>query len=289
MLNRRSLLNQSAFLSLSPLVPGFLARTAAAAAPDRDGRILVVIQMDGGNDGLNTVIPIGDELYGKLRRDLRISRDRVCGLGESGGIAVGLHPAMKAAADMVSEGRLAIVQGVGYPNPDRSHFESMATWHTGRLGRDDSGDPGWLGRALDLAGQTDLGPSATHVGDESIPRALIARRATTASYADAADFNLALSVPPAASVAGADLASFVGRTVTSAYTTAAELGAAASRGGTAQPRYPETKLAQRLGLVARSIKAGLLRHPVRVRHPRRSVADAFPSPRRVRGRNPRVS
>ena len=141
MLTRRSLLKHSAMLSLAPTVPGFLSRTAMAARPERDGRILVVVQLDGGNDGINTVVPFGDEDYARHRRALRIPADRVCKLTDR----VGLHPAMRPAADMIQDGRLAIVQGVGYPNPDRSHFRSMAIWQTAR--RDDPGPEshGWLG------------------------------------------------------------------------------------------------------------------------------------------------
>src|SRR5271167_2832365 len=129
MLTRRSLLKRSAMLSLAPTVPGFLSRTAMAAEPQRDGRILVVVQLDGGNDGINTVVPFGDEDYARHRRELRIPTDRVCKLTDR----VGLHPALRPAADMIQDGRLAIVQGVGYPNPDRSHFRSMATWQTARF------------------------------------------------------------------------------------------------------------------------------------------------------------
>lgn len=255
MLARRSLLKQSAFLSLSPLVPGFLARTATAAAPGRDGRILVVVQMDGGNDGINTVVPAGDELYAKFRKELRIPREQVRNLGDSGGVAVGLHPSMRGAADLYEAGRLAVVQGAGYPNPDRSHFESMAIWQTARPGADAVGNLGWLGRAMDAAPPGEAGPAAVHVGTESMPRAIVTRRAVTTSFADAADLALALTHPPTAPPEGDDLAAFVGRTVSTAYATAAELEAAAA-GRDPNARYPETALARRLDLVARSIKAG---------------------------------
>src|SRR5215471_17484827 len=80
MLTRRSLLKRSVMLSMAPTVPGFLSRTAMAAQPERDGRILVVVQLDGGNDGINTVVPFGDEDYARHRRELRIPTDRVCKL-----------------------------------------------------------------------------------------------------------------------------------------------------------------------------------------------------------------
>jgi uncharacterized protein (DUF1501 family) len=122
MLARRSLLKRSALLSLAPTIPGFLSRTAMAARPGGDGRILVVVQLDGDNDGINTVVPLGDEDYARHRRELHFPTDRVYKLTNR----VGLHPSMRAAADLVQDGRLAIVQGVGYPDPDRSHFRSMA-------------------------------------------------------------------------------------------------------------------------------------------------------------------
>ena len=260
MLTRRNLMKRSAILSLAPTVPGFLSRTAMAARPERDGRILVVVQLDGGNDGINTVVPFGDEDYARHRRELRIPTDRVCKLTDR----VGLHPAMRPAADMIQDGRLAIVQGVGYPNPDRSHFRSMAIWQTARP--DDPGPEshGWLGRALDgiAAGEragAPVGPSAVFIGERDLPRALRGRRTVTASFGDSADLALALPATAVASPdhsAGDELSAFVHRTVTNAYTTAEQLADSAGRTGGSAARYPDCELGRHLELVARSIKAG---------------------------------
>ena len=141
MLTRRALLRSSAMLSLAPAVPAFLSRTARAAAPERDGRVLVVLQLDGGNDGINTVVPFGDDAYARHRRELRLPTNKVLKIADG----IGLHPAMRPAADLLETGRLAIVQGVGYPNPDRSHFESMAIWQTARPGPAGSRGPGLAG------------------------------------------------------------------------------------------------------------------------------------------------
>jgi uncharacterized protein (DUF1501 family) len=260
MLTRRSLLKHSAILSLAPTVPGFLSRTAMAARPERDGRILVVVQLDGGNDGINTVVPFGDEDYARHRRELRIPTDRVCKLTDR----VGLHPTMRPAADMIQDGRLAIVQGVGYPNPDRSHFRSMAIWQTARP--DDPGPEshGWLGRALDgiAAGEragAPVGPSAVFVGERDLPRALRGRRSVTTSFADPADLSLAIPATAARSPegpAGDDLSAFVHRTVTNAYITAEQLADSAGRTAGSPASYPDCELAGHLELVARSVKAG---------------------------------
>jgi uncharacterized protein (DUF1501 family) len=113
---------------MAPAVPGFLAATARAAAPSQDGRVLVIVQLDGGNDGINTVVPYNDEGYAKNRQALRLSTDKLHKVND----AVGLHPSLTGAAKLLERGELAIVQGVGYPNPSRSHFRSMAIWQTAR-------------------------------------------------------------------------------------------------------------------------------------------------------------
>src|SRR5262245_58470861 len=118
MFSRRDFLRSSTLIALAPTVPAFLGQTARAAKPDRDGRILVVIQLDGGNDGINTVVPFTDEGYGKHRQSLRLSRPQLVKVNDS----VGLHPSMTDAGKLLESGRLGIVQGVGYPYPNRSHF-----------------------------------------------------------------------------------------------------------------------------------------------------------------------
>src|ERR1700678_3667103 len=115
-------LGSSALLACGPTVPLFLAHSASALADDRPaaakGRILVVIQLDGGNDGLNTVVPFGDEAYARNRKTLHLAKDRLIKVSDG----IGLHPAMAAAGKLLESGRLGIVPGVGYPNPNRSHF-----------------------------------------------------------------------------------------------------------------------------------------------------------------------
>lgn len=255
MITRRSFLSNSAFLSLAPIVPAFLSRTARAAGPERDGRILVVLQLDGGNDGINTVVPFGDEGYAKHRRELRLPTEKLLKVADG----LGLHPSMRAAADLLESGRLAIVQGVGYPNPNRSHFESMAIWQTASLAPPGTDARGWLGRALDSSGPSGIGPDSVYVGDRNLPLTLASRRAVSTSFSDASDLALALSPPRPAATSipdASDLAAYVNRTVTNAYATAAELEAATARGGDAAARYPDSELGKQMGLIARSIKSG---------------------------------
>jgi len=169
MFHRRQFLKQSlkssSLVALSTVVPQFVARTAQAAAPGKD-TILVVVEMTGGNDGLNTVIPYADDLYHKARPTLAYTKERVIKLDDH----VGLHPGMSSFKPMWEAGQLAVVQGVGYPNPDRSHFEAMDIWH--------SGDPkrltttGWLGRTASETENKSGGVPIIQIGGSKLPLAL---------------------------------------------------------------------------------------------------------------------
>src|SRR5947208_5027070 len=158
-------LQSSSLVALSAMVPQFVSRTAQAAAPGKDN-ILVVLEMTGGNDGLNTVIPFADDIYHKLRPTLRQTKDVVIRLDDH----VGLNSGMQGFRPLWDQGQLAVVQGVGYPNPDRSHFEAMDIWQ--------SADPkrvtttGWLGRATAEMNDSGGGIPILHLGANSLPMAL---------------------------------------------------------------------------------------------------------------------
>ena len=164
-------LGSSSMLACGTTVPGFLARSASALAdaPSTKGRILVVLQLDGGNDGLNTVIPYRDDIYRRSRPRLQIPAKDVKTIDDR----VGLHPSLGGFADLVQEGRLAVVQGVGYPNPNRSHFESMTIWQTAHP-TPDAVTPGWLAKALDRVATSGGDAPGLHVQDRfPVPRALL--------------------------------------------------------------------------------------------------------------------
>jgi len=254
MTTRRQFLQQSALVSLAPLVPAFLSRSALAAEVKADDRVLVVIQLDGGNDGLNTVIPFADENYARFRRELRIKTDDVLKLNDS----VGLHPAMKSAFDLYQDGRLAIVQSVGYPNPNRSHFESMAIWHHARLQADEHDGNGWLGRAAELIQPRKTSTAdSIFVGAESTPVALRGRRANAVSLQSEADLQLAETVSKStAEQPRLDVAAFVQRTVEQSFDAARQFRESSETGEKADVSYPGTKLGNKLRLISKLLKFG---------------------------------
>ncbi len=136
--------------------------------PVEGGRILVVLQLSGGNDGLNTVVPYEQPEYYRARGSLAIAAKDVHRIGSG----VGLHPGLSGLAQMYGEGKLAVIQGVGYPKPNRSHFKSMDIWHSADpTGRDHRF--GWLGRALDSVESDD--PARGINISSSVPLALNGR------------------------------------------------------------------------------------------------------------------
>ena len=186
MMTRRELLFRSAGLTsglvtLGAPVPDLWRLSAAAAEARSDSPILVVIELTGGNDGLNTVVPHADDIYHKSRPVLRIEPKTVLKLDDR----VGLHPALKELREVWESGGLAVVQGVGYPNPNRSHTRSMEIWQTGVVGT--APPAGWLGRTADA--HPSLKPC--HVGNEALPLAVRGRTITPDALASVADFRLA--------------------------------------------------------------------------------------------------
>ncbi|MEX1017644.1 MAG: DUF1501 domain-containing protein [Phycisphaeraceae bacterium] len=154
-----------AMLSTVGTVPGFLPRTAAAMTDTTmrltskpgvpEDRVLVVVQLSGGNDGLNTVIPFGMREYYNARPNLALPERDLLVVDPRNGI--GLHPGLRDLYEMMGEGRATVLQGVGYPNPNRSHFASMDVWHSGDTNAGGAGHRGhgWIGRALDKAREAD--------------------------------------------------------------------------------------------------------------------------------------
>lgn len=178
---RREFLRTSVLgAALAGTAPAFLTQTWAALAEKardaaiqtetgRDGTILVVLQMAGGNDGLNTVVPRGNDHYRRARNRLAIPEDSLLKLDES----LAWHPALKGLHALADAGHLSVIQGVGYPNPNRSHFRSTEIWQTAsdadRVTRE-----GWIGRYFDYACNGCDPAVGVHIGRQ-MPQAFTAQ------------------------------------------------------------------------------------------------------------------
>lgn len=176
---RREFLHYSArgigLLAFSRFAPSFLVQSTLAGTPlpEKDRSILVLVQLAGGNDGLNTVIPFEDSNYYRLRPTIGITKSEVLPLD---GLS-GLHPNCTALHQLFHDGKLGVVQNVGYPNPNRSHFRSTEIWETGSASSEYL-TTGWIGRFLDNAcagapSQPSDDPLAVHMTNE-LPQSFLA-------------------------------------------------------------------------------------------------------------------
>ena len=146
--------------------------------------VLVVLQLSGGNDALNTVVPHGDPRYYDNRPNVRVPEDQVLKIDDN----VGLNPNMGPMKKIYDDGKMAIIQGVGYPNPNRSHFRSMDIWHT--CEPDTQGTEGWLGRTIkEIDPNKENVLTAVNFG-RGLPRALAAPGVPVASVGNLATYGV---------------------------------------------------------------------------------------------------
>jgi uncharacterized protein (DUF1501 family) len=265
--NRRDFLKSSSLVAWGLTVPGFLGRTAyAAPTADKNGAkdtILVVVQLTGGNDGLNTVVPYADAEYPKLRPTLKIAANQVKKIND----AVGLHPSMDALAGLLEDQSLCVVQGVGYPNPSQSHFRSMDIWQGASTA--ETLTEGWIGKAMKklpsvpafhLAGNNESSPLAVTGAPVRVPSitslADFQLKTTAADRSDARDQRSIIegAAKPMSDKPG--LLDFVQRTALNTYASSKRLQEVAKNYQPKSP-YPNTPLANRLKLAAQLIDADL--------------------------------
>ena len=143
-IKRKTFIQLGSLATASLFLPKFMKAFERPAWVPPGNKVLVVLQMSGGNDGLNTVIPIQNDLYYKARPQLGIKKVDALQLTEEAGI----NPALPAFKELYDEGSLGILNSVGYPNPDRSHFRSMDIWQTASNSNEYRNN-GWIGRFLD--------------------------------------------------------------------------------------------------------------------------------------------
>ena len=145
LIKRRQFLQIGSLATGSFMIPKFLkAFENKVPFVPQENKVIVVLQLSGGNDGLNTVIPVRNDIYQKSRPGIGLNKDKAVMITDE----VGLHPALQGFADLYNDGSLGIMNSVGYPNPDRSHFRSMDIWQSGSASNE-TWQSGWIGRYLD--------------------------------------------------------------------------------------------------------------------------------------------
>lgn len=251
----------AAAIGINCIVPRSLARAANLGKATEN--ILVVIQLTGGNDGLNTVVPLGDPLYKKARPELAIPEESALRISDN----AGLHPSLRGVASLLDSDAFSIIQNVGYPEPNRSHFESMDIWHTCRR-KDQSREEGWLGRALaalERGGGGDV--AGLHLGVEQQPASLASRTLSIPSIRSLKEFELRgqdrdalaklISRPalPVDTENVSPLLDFVQSNSMAAVVASERVTKAVS--GKSSSGYPDNQLAEKLKTIAQLIGSGL--------------------------------
>ncbi len=268
--------------ALAGTAPAFLTQTWAAldaqardaaiqATTGRDGPILVVLQMAGGNDGLNTVVPFQDDNYRRARRRLGLPEKDLRKLGAT----LAWHPALQGFQTLADEGHLSVVQGVGYPNPNRSHFRSTEIWQTAtdsnRVVRE-----GWIGRYFDHACEGCDPTVGVNIGRQ-MPQAFTSRVPTGITLAGPARNRGAARGPAAGGMAADSVGDMAGATIDALSGPSAASGSVLDyldrtamdaqvssakvreilANAKSEAAYPGTGLAQSLKTVAQLIAGGL--------------------------------
>jgi len=282
--SRRIFIRQGVMLaSFAATLPHFIQESALGMlAPDGaatgsrpgvpDERILVIVQLSGGNDGLNTVIPYGDREYHAARPSLSLGEP---GKAKNGGAAleldrdrgIGLHPNLTGLKELHDDGRLAVVAGVGYPNPNRSHFASMDIWQSGRP---EGKGTGWLGRYVDATCNGNPAADVAVSVGRTAPLAMLGRTSRPIAFesadlfrwlgADAGgqmedEYQRMVRAGELKDVAAGSQESFLMRTALDAQVTSDRIRAAVKKAPLA--RYPGSALAKQLQTVAAMIRDGM--------------------------------
>jgi uncharacterized protein (DUF1501 family) len=251
---RRKFLKTSAgaavFTSLARAAPPFAAAASqAVSGPDRSGTILVMLQLAGGNDGLNTVVLYEDDQHARNRSTLRLTANQVHKIGSS----LGFHPELRGLARLFHEGRLAVLQGVGYPNMHRDHGAGMRAWQTASPqagGR----QTGWLARAADQWADPEAGNvPAIFVGRIPQPLTLRAAANIVPSVQAAREWTLTGAPAPVPAERRGALLLFADRAAAAARADAAKVAGVLRAG--AAPSYPAYPLAESFQAVAQLIRA----------------------------------
>ena len=259
-MKRRDFLRSTALASGAFMVPAFLKPLEAMAMSGLTGyKNLVIIQLSGGNDGLNTIVPYCNDIYYKKRNTIAIKETDVIGLDDM----QGLNPNMAALKEIYDQGWMSIINAVGYPNPDRSHFRSMDIWQTAS----DSNQfltNGWIGRYLDATCQTNKNPYTAIEVDDTLSLAMKGAKMKAIAVQDPNKLFQATREPFFKNLVHSqnsehlneDNLGYLYKTMIETYSSANYIQSTSKTYNVTAP-YPNTQFANQLKTVSKFINSGL--------------------------------
>lgn len=254
-INRRRFLQVGSLASASLFLPKFLKAMEKDTLVPPGNKVMVIIQLSGGNDGLNTVIPYRNDIYFKSRPTIGIQRDKALTLTDE----TGLHPALTGMKSLYDNGSMGILQNVGYPNPDRSHFRSMDIWQTGSASSENWTN-GWIGRYLDAQCKGCDKPVQALEIDDTLSLALKGELEKGLAFKDPNRLSTAndkmLKELLHQHIPGDDNADFLYKTMGSTLSSAAYLKEQFKMYKTAET-YPNTELGKSMRTIARLIMSDI--------------------------------
>ncbi|MCC6421302.1 MAG: DUF1501 domain-containing protein [Gemmataceae bacterium] len=264
---REFLVRGLGLVGVGATLPNFLIQTAASGAQARPGeKILVVLQLSGGHDGVSAVVPYSNEHYQRNRQATRITAAEALRIDDS----FGLHPNLRGLKGLLDDGKFAAALGVSYPNPNRSHFTSMDIWHAADPARRTG--HGWLGRYADHAFRGVRDPLLTlAIGGDRAPRALQGREHPGLSLGRSQEYRFAagqrfpqlgevyrqLNRQAAEATGGNASLQFVARTAVDANASSEAIQRLAQAGQGGGGTFPATRLGNSLQTVSNLIAGNL--------------------------------
>ena len=259
-MDRRHFLKNTALASGALMVPAFLKPFEVLAKSDLTGyKNLVIIQLSGGNDGLNTIVPYGNDIYYQKRSTIAINKNDIVKLNDM----QGLNPSLSALKEIYDQGWMSIINSVGYPNPDRSHFRSMDIWQTGSESNQFL-TTGWIGRYLDSNCQTCSKPYAAIEVDDTLSLAMKGAKMKGIAVQDPGKLYQTTREPffkdlvhdHSGDNLSEDNLGYLYKTMIETYSSA-EYIQNTSKTYTVKSEYPATQLGNQLKTVSKFINSGL--------------------------------
>jgi len=259
-MDRRHFLKNTALASGALMVPAFLKPFEALGKSELRGhKNLVIIQLSGGNDGLNTIVPYGNDIYYQKRSTIAINKNDIVKLND----VQGFNPSLSALKEIYDQGWMSIINSVGYPNPDRSHFRSMDIWQTGSESNQFL-TTGWIGRYLDSNCQTCSKPYTAIEVDDTLSLAMKGAKMKGIAVQDPGKLYQTTREPffkdlvheHSADNLSEDNLGYLYKTMIETYSSA-EYIQNTSKTYTVNSEYPATQLGNQLKTVSKFINSGL--------------------------------